>query len=50
MIELNLKGNISQIFQEKHVIWVLGIQIWKLPTQLIIFPDFWAKYQELPTQ
>ena len=24
-------------------IWVLGAQNWKLPTQLIIFHDFWAK-------
>ena len=43
MIALNFKGNISLSFQGKHIIWVLGAQNWKLPTQLISFLDFWAK-------
>ena len=43
MISLNLKDDISQNFQGKHNIWVLGAQNWKVPTQLIIFHDFWAK-------
>ena len=43
MIALNLKGDISQSFQGKHIIWILSAQNWKLPTQLIIMLDFWAK-------
>ena len=38
-----LKGDISQSFQGKHIIWVLGAQKLKLHTQLIIFLDDWAK-------
>ena len=34
---------ISQIFREKHIICVRPLKNWRLPTQLIIFPDFWAK-------
>ena len=50
MIALNIKGHVFLSFQGKHIIWFLGIQNWKLPTQLIIFLDFVQKYQELPTQ
>ena len=46
MMALKLMADISQSFQEKHIIWVLGTQ--NLLTQLIIFFNFWAKYQELP--
>ena len=28
---------------EKHIIWVRALKNWRLPTQLIIFLDFWAK-------
>ena len=43
MIALRFKGDISQNFKGKHIIWVYGAQNGKLPTQLIIFLDFWAK-------
>ena len=33
----------SQSFRGKHIIWVRPLKNWKLPTQLIIFPDFRAK-------
>ena len=29
---IEFKGEISQSFQGKHIIWVLGVQTWKLPT------------------
>ena len=29
---------------EKHIIWVRALKNWRLPTQLIIFPDFGQKY------
>ena len=31
----------------KHIIQVRPLKNWKLPTQLIIFPDFWAKILKL---
>ena len=36
MIYLKVSG-------EKHIIWVGALKNWRLPTQLIIFSDFWAK-------
>ena len=41
------KGDISQSFRGKHIIWVRSLKNWRLPTQLIIFPDFWAKILEI---
>ena len=32
-----------KVSKGKHIILVKGAQNWKLPTQLIIFLDFWAK-------
>ena len=37
------KGDILQSFQGKHINWVRLLKNWRLPTQLIIFPHFWAK-------
>ena len=34
-------------FGENHIIWVRAIKNLGLPTQLIIFPDFWAKILEI---
>ena len=43
-----LKGwHISKVFGEKHIIWVTALEIWRLPTQLIIFVDFWSKILEI---
>ena len=39
MIALDLKGQIFQSYQVKHMIWVLDAQNRKLPTQLMIFPS-----------
>ena len=30
-------------FRGKQIIWVRPLKHWRLPTQLIIFTDFWAK-------
>ena len=32
-----------KISGEKHIIWVIALKNWSLPTQLIIFPDFLQK-------
>ena len=32
-----------KVSREKHIIWVRALKNWRLPTQLIIFPYFWAK-------
>ena len=50
IIVTSLKGGISQGFRGKHIIWVLGAHNWKLPTQLIIFLDFWAKILKIAHQ
>ena len=44
------KGDISQSFRGKHIIWVSPLENWRLPTQLIIFPDFWAKVSKIAAQ
>ena len=53
MIALNLKGDISQRFQEKHILKKsFGCSKLKAANQLIKFLDFWVgknNYQELPT-
>ena len=41
VIYLNVSG-------EKHIIWVRALKYyWGLPTQLIIFLDFWAKILQI---
>ena len=42
-----LKGDTSQSFRGKHIIWVRALKIRRLPTRLIIFADFWAKILEI---
>ena len=32
-----------KISKGKCIIWIRTLKNWRLPTQLIIFPDFWAK-------
>ena len=34
---------ISKFPEKKHIIWIRALKNWRLPTQLIIFPYFWAK-------
>ena len=37
----------SQRLREKHIIWVKAFKNLVLPTQLIIFLDFWAKILQI---